>query len=102
MWTNQNAAEINRPPFFAAEYELTTESKPTPTTEPQISDKAMLGPYSPTLILHGGSGAIIRDHLPPALYQQYRSSLLQYLGSTHIKLQSGTSALDAACHAVSL
>jgi L-asparaginase len=65
-------------------------------------EKSTLGPYTPTLILHGGSGSISRSNLPPALYGQYRSSLLKYLESTHAKLKSGTSALDAACHAVSL
>jgi L-asparaginase len=65
-------------------------------------EKPTLGPYTPTLILHGGSGSISRSNLPPELYEQYRFSLLKYLESTHGKLKSGTSALDAACHAVSL
>lgn len=66
------------------------------------SEKRPLGPYTPTLILHGGSGSITRAKLPPALYAQYRASLLTYLGSTRERLSSGMSALDAACHAVSL
>lgn len=60
------------------------------------------GPYTPTLILHGGAGAITRSNLPPPLYHAYRSSLLDYLHSAHAQLMSGASALDAACRAVSL
>ncbi|KAF9888676.1 hypothetical protein FE257_008434 [Aspergillus nanangensis] len=57
--------------------------------------------YKPTLILHGGAGAIDRSHLPPSLYSQYHASLLRYLRSTKSLLSSGSSALDAAVHAVS-
>jgi L-asparaginase len=61
-----------------------------------------LGPYTPTLILHGGAGNITRQNLPPPLYKQYEASLLKYLDSTRKLLDSGSSALDAAVHAVSL
>jgi len=60
-----------------------------------------LGPYKPTLILHGGAGAISRTNLPPELYSRYHASLLQYLTATQTLLDNGASALDAACHAVS-
>lgn len=58
--------------------------------------------FKPTLILHGGAGNIRRSTLPPSLYQKYHASLTSYLRSTHEKLQDGSSALDAAVHAVSL
>ena len=60
------------------------------------------GPYKPTIIIHGGAGAISRSNLPPALYKRYHDSLLRYLNETKKCLDSATSALDAACHAVSL
>jgi L-asparaginase len=63
---------------------------------------AKSGPYTPTLILHGGAGSITRSHLPPPLYAQYAASLTKYATSTHSFLQSGSTALNAACHAVSL
>jgi L-asparaginase len=63
---------------------------------------AKSGPYTPTLILHGGAGSITRSHLPPSLYAQYAASLTKYATSTHSFLQSGSTALNAACHAVSL
>ena len=59
------------------------------------------GPYTPTLILHGGAGSITRAKLPQNLYQQYATALLTYLGSAHAQLRTGGSALDAAVHAVS-
>lgn len=58
--------------------------------------------FKPTLIIHGGAGNITRDKLPPALYRQYRASLLKYLRSTYQLLKDGSNALDAAVHAVSL
>lgn len=58
--------------------------------------------FKPTLIIHGGAGALRRSTLPPDLYRQYRASLLSYLRSTYERLQNGASALDAAVHAVSL
>jgi L-asparaginase len=68
-----------------------------------LEEKSLLpGPYAPTLILHGGAGNITRKNLPPALYDQYESSLLKYLDSARQLLNSGSSALDAAVHAVSL
>ena len=60
------------------------------------------GPYTPTLILHGGAGALSRHNLPPQLYRRYRASLLSYLRSTRIFLHQGGDALDAACRAVCL
>lgn len=64
--------------------------------------RLLLGPYTPTLILHGGAGNVTRQNLPPPLYEQYESSLLKYLDSARQLLNSGSSALDAAVHAVSL
>lgn len=60
------------------------------------------GPFQPTLILHGGAGSISRGNLPPELYARYHASLLKYLTLARGLLDSGASALDAACHAVSL
>lgn len=65
------------------------------------SDKPS-GPYIPTLIIHGGAGAITRAHLPPDLYKQYESSLLKYVTETRSLLYDGANALTAAIHAVSL
>ncbi|OCT44136.1 asparaginase [Cladophialophora carrionii] len=61
-----------------------------------------LGPFKPTLILHGGAGALSRANLPPELWTRYRASLSRYLTVTRTLLDSGASALDAACHAVTL
>ncbi|KAK5048315.1 hypothetical protein LTR84_005985 [Exophiala bonariae] len=61
-----------------------------------------LGPYRPTVILHGGAGAISRASLPPELYARYHASLLAYLTQTRKLLDSGASALDAATYAVTL
>ncbi|KAB8262752.1 nucleophile aminohydrolase [Aspergillus pseudonomiae] len=58
--------------------------------------------FKPTLIIHGGAGALKRSTLPPSLYAQYQTSLLTYLRSTHSLLKSGSTALDAAVHAVTL
>jgi L-asparaginase len=60
------------------------------------------GPYTPTLIIHGGAGSITRSHLLPPLYASYAASLTSYTQSTNALLHSGASALDAACHAVTL
>lgn len=70
---------------------MITSEKPSP-----------LGPYQPTLILHGGAGAISRASLPLELWSRYHASLLKYLTVTRGLLDSGASALDAACHAVTL
>lgn len=69
-----------------------------------LSEKkhAHLGPYQPTVILHGGAGAISRASLPPELYARYHASLLAYLTQTRKLLDSGASALDAAAYAVTL
>ncbi|RAL16388.1 isoaspartyl peptidase/L-asparaginase [Aspergillus homomorphus CBS 101889] len=72
---------------------------PPPTT---IHDPNLPALFHPTLILHGGAGAIHRATLPPDLYAQYHASLLTYLRSTRALLASGASALDAAVHAVAL
>ncbi|KIX05854.1 uncharacterized protein Z518_03827 [Rhinocladiella mackenziei CBS 650.93] len=69
----------------------------TPSKKP-----SRLGPYKPTLILHGGAGSISRSNLPPEVYARYHASLLKYLTETRKFLESGASALDAACHAVTL
>ncbi|EXJ64671.1 hypothetical protein A1O7_01009 [Cladophialophora yegresii CBS 114405] len=61
-----------------------------------------LGPFKPTLILHGGAGALSRANLPPELWTRYRASLSRNLTVTRELLDSGASALDAACHAVTL
>ncbi|KAI9371614.1 nucleophile aminohydrolase [Aspergillus egyptiacus] len=58
--------------------------------------------FKPTLILHGGAGAMHRSALPPPLWSKYQSSLLSYLRSTKHLLDTGATALDAAVHAVSL
>ncbi|CAG8279706.1 unnamed protein product [Penicillium nalgiovense] len=58
--------------------------------------------YKPTLIIHGGAGNIQRSKLPPALYAAHHASLQSYLRSTHTLLKNGSTALDAAVHAVSL
>ena len=64
--------------------------------------QSTLGPYVPTLILHGGAGSISRATLPPELYARYHASLLEYLTKTRDLLVSGATALDAACYAVTL
>ncbi|KAK7900616.1 hypothetical protein LTR67_002899 [Exophiala xenobiotica] len=56
-----------------------------------------LGPFEPTVILHGGAGSISRASLPPELWARYQSSLLKYLTDARKLLESGASALDAAC-----
>lgn len=61
-----------------------------------------LGPYRPTVILHGGAGGLSRDNLPPELYARYHASLLEYLTRARKLLDSGAPALDAATYAVTL
>ncbi|KAJ5189426.1 hypothetical protein N7472_008440 [Penicillium cf. griseofulvum] len=58
--------------------------------------------FKPTLIIHGGAGNIQRSKLPPDLYAAHHASLQSYLRSTHTLLINGSTALDAAVHAVSL
>jgi L-asparaginase len=58
--------------------------------------------FTPTLILHGGAGALTPSNLPTSRQTSYKQSLLSILSSTHSLLLSGSSALDAAVHAVSL
>ncbi|KIW15838.1 hypothetical protein PV08_05888 [Exophiala spinifera] len=67
----------------------------TPCTEKHRA----LGPFEPTVILHGGAGAISRASLPPELWARYEASLLKYLADARKLLDSGASALDAACAA---
>jgi L-asparaginase len=98
-------SEVTRTPVLpdlTEQPDTSTNSETQPHLGANASEKTTLGPYIPNLILHGGSGSITRAKLPPELYNQYRSSLLGYLESTHDKLRSGTSAIGAACHAVSL
>ncbi|KAL9099325.1 MAG: hypothetical protein Q9187_009513, partial [Circinaria calcarea] len=57
---------------------------------------------TPRLIIHGGAGHITRANLPPAAYAIYRTSLLSTLRSTSDLLTTGTTALDAATHAITL
>lgn len=101
-WLSHQITVPEEPPTSTTEWKSASSSKILPNPIPPMLEKSTLGPYTPALILHGGSGSISRSNLPPALYEQYRSSLLKYLESTHAKLKSDTSALDAACHAVSL
>lgn len=61
-----------------------------------------LGPFKPTLVLHGGAGALSRTNLPPELWARYHASLSRYLAATRALLDSGATALDAACHAVTM
>lgn len=57
----------------------------------------------PCVILHGGAGHITRHNLPPNLWAQYRSALMNIESSTQALLHSHmSSALDAASHAVKL
>ncbi|KAJ5595119.1 uncharacterized protein N7459_001327 [Penicillium hispanicum] len=77
------------PPAFATTI-YHTYTMPTPAT------------FKPTLILHGGAGNYERATLPPELYAAYHASLQSYLRSAHDLLKNGTTALDAAVHAVSL
>ncbi|CAI7606610.1 unnamed protein product [Penicillium viridicatum] len=57
--------------------------------------------FRPTLIIHGGAD-IQRSKLPPDLYAAHHASLQSYLRSTHALLKNGSTALDAAVHAVCL
>jgi L-asparaginase len=100
--TSWEFPEVAQSQALSEQPKPSTNSEPSPHLGPKTSEMTPLGPYTPTLILHGGSGSITRPNLPPALYKQYRASLLRYLESTHEKLKSSSSALDAACHAVSL
>lgn len=71
------------------------------------ADPSPLPGVKPRVIIHGGSGNITRENLPPALWHAHRNSLIHILRSTHHFLESKSSkalpsALDAAVHAVSL
>jgi L-asparaginase len=81
---------------------IVTGSSLSPTTMSSTKKKRSQGPFKPTLILHGGAGAITRASLPPELWALYQASLLTYLTTTRGLLDTGASALDAACHAVTL
>ncbi|RMD43427.1 hypothetical protein DV735_g1787, partial [Chaetothyriales sp. CBS 134920] len=70
--------------------------------ESSSGEKRCNGPYRPDIIIHGGAGGISRKNLPPSLYYQYHESLTRYLKESKALLDAGASALDAACHAVSL
>lgn len=69
---------------------------------PSEKSPVRLGPYRPTVILHGGAGGLSRDNLPPELYARYHASLLEYLTRARKLLDAGASALDAATYAVTL
>jgi L-asparaginase len=58
--------------------------------------------FKPALILHGGAGNIRRATLPPELYTKYHASLTICLRAARDMLHNGSTALDAAVHAVSL
>ena len=69
----------------------------------EVAHPAMsTSPTKPRVIIHGGAGNITRDNLPLSSYAAYRSALLDVLNETHLCLQTGTSALDAATFAVAL
>ncbi|KAG9256793.1 L-asparaginase precursor [Emericellopsis atlantica] len=60
-------------------------------------------PLQPRLIIHGGAGNIQRHHIPPKIYESYRTSLLSILEKTQCFLDSPhASALDIATRAVEL
>jgi L-asparaginase len=60
--------------------------------------------HQPRIIIHGGAGTISRTNLIPdsPQYDAYITSLRSLLESGYSKLQSSSTALDAACHVVSL
>lgn len=61
------------------------------------------GHIKPRIIIHGGAGNISPTNLPPPLYEAHRQALLKILSSTATLLEDPkTTALDAACHAVTL
>ena len=57
---------------------------------------------TPTLIIHGGAGAITRENLSPKAWAEYSANLSRIYRSTAALLDKGVSALDAATHAVVL
>jgi len=59
-------------------------------------------PIQPRLIIHGGAGNITRTNLSPSSYATYRAALLTVNRSTIQLLHNGSTALDAATHAVRL
>src|SRR4051794_18665641 len=89
MWLSYEIMVSEELPTSTNECKSNSSSTISPNPISPMLEKPTLGPYTPTLILHGGSGSISRSNLPPALYELYRSSLLKYLESTHAKLQSG-------------
>ena len=56
----------------------------------------------PRLIVHGGAGNITRKNLDSHAWKLYSSALLAIHRSTSALLSNGTTALDAATHAVAL
>ncbi|KAF2151881.1 N-terminal nucleophile aminohydrolase, partial [Myriangium duriaei CBS 260.36] len=57
----------------------------------------------PRIIIHGGAGNITPENLPPALYHAHKNALLKIVASTAKLLENpNTTAVDAACYAVSL
>lgn len=60
-------------------------------------------PLTPRLIIHGGAGNITRENLPPKLWSAHERALRRINSSAQALLNKpGTSALDAAVHAVQL
>ncbi|GAM88395.1 hypothetical protein ANO11243_064280 [Dothideomycetidae sp. 11243] len=61
------------------------------------------GSIKPRIIIHGGAGNISPANLPPALYKAHHDALLKIVESTAALLEKpDTTALDAACYAVTL
>ena len=57
---------------------------------------------TPRLIIHGGAGNITRRNLTPEAWTAHQDTLLAALRSTQQLLSSGSTAIEAAAHAVSL
>jgi len=70
--------------------------------EPTISQPSN-GPFTPRIIIHGGAGNLTKHTVPRPLYDAFQTSMLSILMSTQKFLSNpGTTAIDAATHAVSL
>ncbi|KAK1755509.1 Isoaspartyl peptidase [Echria macrotheca] len=66
-------------------------------------------PIQPRIIIHGGAGNITPTSITPALYEQYRTTLLTIISKIHVYMTSSSSssgtrpsALDTATYAVTL
>jgi L-asparaginase len=61
------------------------------------------GPFTPRIIIHGGSGNLTKTTVPPALYNAYLTSISHILNQSNTLLSTpGITALDVATHAVTL